>query len=129
MRVFRPVFILLEMSGILLDMAETRRHFRIQYPSTERPILNLLGFQFEIIDLSESGVKFILVEDFDLNPTLLYEANVTFRNKSQQMIKGKFQRIGEGFAVLELIEGFTMPQAKVMEEHRLLIQKYGKEKE
>lgn len=36
-----------------------RRHFRVNYPTHDRPCIKIRGYEFEVIDVSESGLRFI----------------------------------------------------------------------
>ena len=38
---------------------QKREHFRIEYPTEERAILLLNNVQFDVIDISQSGIRFL----------------------------------------------------------------------
>jgi hypothetical protein len=103
----------------------SRQHHRIRYPSPERPTLELGGVRYPVIDLSESGLRFI-VERIDglevaqrVDGKLVMAApNVTKR------VKGRIVRIdGECHIAVQLDPPWHLPFALLVTEQRRLIAK------
>jgi hypothetical protein len=36
-----------------------RRHFRLEYPPGERPMLKVRKYEFDVVDISQSGLRFL----------------------------------------------------------------------
>lgn len=94
------------------------------YPATERPKVTIEKKVFEIIDVSEGGLKI-----YAKNPTASFfvgktlEGTIAFKDKSQSVFKGKVLRIHEDFIVVRTSQG--VPLQKIMSEQRYLLSKYG----
>lgn len=92
------------MSELANQNDERRQNYRIIYPDTYRPSLVIRNTQFDIIDLSENGVRFKLKENVKL-PGDLFHAEVRLHNDSSVEILGKIIRIGgEDAAMFMLVK-------------------------
>lgn len=92
------------MSELANQNDERRQNYRIIYPDTYRPSLVIRNTQFEIIDLSENGVRFKLKENVKL-PGDLFHAEVRLHDDSSVEILGKIIRIGgEDAAMFMLVK-------------------------
>jgi hypothetical protein len=92
------------MSELANQNDERRQNYRIIYPDTYRPSLVIRNIQFEIIDLSENGVRFKLKENVKL-PGDLFHAEVRLHDDSTVEILGKIIRIGgEDAAMFMLVK-------------------------
>lgn len=40
-----------------------RRHFRLEYPPGERPVFNVRKYVFDVVDVSQSGLRFVNDKD------------------------------------------------------------------
>lgn len=107
-----------------MSEAQKRQFFRVIYPAHERPKVIIARKPYEIMDLSEGGVKI-----FVKNPTLqfevekLVEGNIIFADKVNVAFKGKILRVHEDFVVVRTSTG--VPLQRIMGEQRYLIAKYG----
>lgn len=100
---------------------ERRRFFRVRYPSTERPVLEIGGIPFDVSELSEGGLRAggsaaHLTEASDVHGTLRLLSGKSFE------ITAAFARIDGSELVFEDLEGVSF--AEMMHEQRYLIRKY-----
>jgi len=61
---------------------ERRKHTRKEYGPSERPMLKIGGFEFEVLNVSEKGLSFTLDKQINLagwvNGKLVLESQTTF---------------------------------------------------
>lgn len=103
-----------------------RSHFRIVYSIGVQPILECPQGKFNVLDISEGGVRFIMANEktprFAENDRI--EGKIVFPEKRGFVkISGRVLRINLREVAVTLEEGGTIPLAKIMEEQRALIQK------
>jgi hypothetical protein len=95
-----------------------RQHYRIQYPAAARPHITIEGRSFEVIDLSEGGVRF-RTED---TPSFGMADNVSGRIRFQRTevveVKGAVVRLGSREVALKL--NVAIPLRVIIEEQRYL---------
>jgi hypothetical protein len=95
-----------------------RQHYRIQYPVAARPHIIIEGRSFEVIDLSEGGVRF-RTED---TPSFGMADNVSGRIRFQRTevveVKGAVVRLGSREVALKL--NVAIPLRVIIEEQRYL---------
>src|ERR1044071_8502574 len=95
-----------------------RQHYRIQYPVAARPHITIEGRSFEVIDLSEGGVRF-RTED---TPSFGMADNVSERIRFQRTevveVKGAVVRLGSREVALKL--NVAIPLRVIIEEQRYL---------
>jgi hypothetical protein len=95
-----------------------RQHYRIQYPVAARPHITIEGRSFEVIDLSEGGVRF-RTED---TPSFGMADNVSGRIRFQRTevveVKGAVVRLGSREVALKL--NVAIPLRVIIEEQRYL---------
>lgn len=110
------------MGGKLCRMQNQREHFRLEYPPMERPLVLIDGKAYEILNLSEGGIKFACGSDYK-PANSKFRAMVKFRDGKTCNIAGVILRLEHehGTCVVRLSHGIPLP--KMMEEQRLLIQK------
>jgi len=103
---------------------QKRNYFRLQYFKPDRPIITITGKSFDVVDLSEKGIKFELPRGFKPRENARIGGTVTFPDKTKFEIIGTILRVNATTkeCVLVLEEG--IPLAKMLEEQRRLIQKY-----
>ena len=105
-------------------MPEQRReYFRLEYPETYRPTLQSRNEDYEVVDLSEFGVKFKVN---DIEPFLLGDevaANIRFHDDEYFECRGKVIRFGQAEVVINLSD--PLPLQKIRSEHIYLINKYS----
>ncbi len=99
-----------------------RQYFRIEYPISYRPKLIISYYIFEVLDISEQGIKFFSKRAYELKPGLLLSAKIVFKGGESFNIKGKIIRNTGKEVILSLLEG--IPTSKIMSEQQFLINKY-----
>ncbi len=97
-----------------------REHFRIPYPMAARPTFRLVGQSFEVVDVSEGGLKF-LVGEADPPPVgEMLSGALTLVRGDTVVVTGRVLRVAEGLVVLQL-ETY-LPFRLILEEQRYLRQ-------
>jgi len=81
---------------------ERRQNYRIIYPETYHPSLIIRNIQFDIMDLSETGVRFKLKENVKL-PGDLFHAEVKLHNDANVEILGRIIRITGQHAAMFMV--------------------------
>jgi hypothetical protein len=106
------------------DKPNKRRHFRIEYPKLDRPLLVFDKQKLEIVDLAEKGVKFACGGVYKPKAKDPIIAKVVFKDGKEFKITGIVLRYDaeKDIGVLTLQEGIPYP--KMMEEQLALIRKY-----
>ena len=102
-----------------------REHYRIRYPDKERPQLTIGKQAFEIIDLSEKGIYFAMGSQHSYVENQALKGTVVFRSGKRCDIAGKILRINELEKTCALRLDRPIPLAQIMEEQRMLLQKYN----
>jgi hypothetical protein len=93
---------------------EKREYFRIKYPHDSTPKLLITDEEFNIIDISEQGIK------FDLEKTI--QGIITFHDGESLSIEGKFLRTQSNEIVIQPIKG--IPSERITKEQKYLMKKY-----
>ena len=103
-----------------------RRFYRINYPEDDRPALLVEGEPLEILDISETGVRFVCPDELPLGKSTI-TASIEFRDRTRCAVRGKVYRRDEvaGTAVLRLMVG--IPPERMMAEQRGLIVRHGRD--
>ncbi len=91
-----------------------RKYFRVKYPYAERPKLMITEEDFDVIDISERGIK------FSLGPTL--SETITFHDGESLAIEGNFLRTQDNEIVIQPLKG--IPAERINKEQRYLKKKY-----
>lgn len=99
-----------------------REHYRIIYPLTCRPKLRIVRKEYDVVDISESGVKFLHNRGAKLTPGSKIEAEITFDDGSSLDIHGEILRINDNILILKLHRG--IPFWKIVDEQRYVKNKY-----
>ena len=81
---------------------ERRQNYRIIYPETYHPSLMIRNIQFDIMDLSETGVRFKLKENVKL-PGDLFHAEVKLHDNSSIEVLGRIIRISGQHAAMFMV--------------------------
>lgn len=79
-----------------------REHYRIRYPISCRPRLIILNNEYETIDISERGIRFICKKISEFQAGMELEVRVTFSNGEYLDLEGEILRTDEKVAVLHL---------------------------
>ncbi|PKO00773.1 MAG: hypothetical protein CVU42_02790 [Chloroflexi bacterium HGW-Chloroflexi-4] len=90
------------MSDTNIQNDERRQNYRIIYPETYHPNLIIRNNQFDILDLSETGVRFKLKENVKL-PGDLFHAEVKLHNDSTVEVLGRIIRITGQHAAMFMV--------------------------
>jgi PilZ domain len=101
-----------------MSQPSDRRHSRIQYPNAARPQITIGGRSFEVIDLSEGGVRFKAEDTPSIAVGDEVSGTVRFRRTETIEIKGSVVRLGGREVALKLDVG--IPLRIIIEEQRFL---------
>ena len=83
-------------------MAEQRReYFRVQYPVLARPVLTAKSYQFEVIDVSEYGVRFRRNDVYAFEPGMQLVVWIRFSDGSEGEVDLGGELDGEVFEPLK----------------------------
>ncbi len=101
-----------------------REFFRIPYRSPEVPIFEFDRTKYNVVDISEGGIKFALKKGMFFAEKDPIVGMLIFPSKRGMVqIKGTIIRVTTRDVAIQLDENARIPFAKVMEEQRLLIQR------
>jgi hypothetical protein len=101
-----------------------RAHFRIQYPMAARPRFRLGGEVYEVVDLSEGGLRFRTPQPLLLDYDQPLQGVIRFHRGEESAVTGRVLRLDGRDVVLRIDSGVTF--RTVMEEQRWLLQQnYG----
>jgi hypothetical protein len=102
-----------------MGWVHNREYYRITYPTTLRPKLLVQGHTFEVVDVCERGIRFLLGDASP--PDVGYEiaGTVRFRRGETVEIRGAVLRLTNGEIAARLDAG--IPLRAVMEEQRFLL--------
>ena len=99
---------------------ERRRYFRLEYPPDERPELKIGKKTFQVLDVSERGVRFI--NDKDARFAEWIKGTITFHDGVSMEIEGKIVwECGDELGLQIVV--MPIPPARVLQEQRYLIAK------
>lgn len=108
-------------------MAYTRRHYRIPYPIGARPSGKWAGKPFEVVDLSEEGMKIEFLAPQQLLKGQIIKTDLRFHDSEVFPFQGKVLRQETPtLVVLQLVE--AIPLRKIMSEQRYLINHFNAKK-
>jgi hypothetical protein len=95
-----------------------REHYRIQYPAAARPRIVIDGRAYEVIDISERGVRFRVGDDtkMDVGDEIL--GQVRFKRSDPVIVTGSVLRIAGREVAAKLATG--VPLKTMIEEQRFL---------
>ena len=99
------------------EQQEKRKYFRIEYPASIRPTLKIRKHEFEIVDISEKGVKFSAGKEIKFGRWVT--GNVTFHDGQAIDIEGRIAwKRGESIGMFLTVK--SIPYPKILSEQRLL---------
>lgn len=105
-----------------------REYYRVRYPLTCRPNLAILNSVYEIMDLSENGIRFFGNDVSRFHSDMKIDGMITFGDGISIGIKGKIIRIDGNNAVMFLME--SIPFGRIVAEQRFIkvqFPEYGQE--
>ncbi len=99
---------------------DRRESFRIQYPEDKQPKIIIKSVEYEVIDMSETGVRF-RIDDSHKMPGDLFHAKVILHNNVTIEVLGRIIRVtGEDAAMFLLVK--KIPYQIILSEQAFLRQ-------
>jgi hypothetical protein len=107
-----------------MKSSQKRDHYRLEYPVSDRPSVLINGQQYEIVDVSEQGMKFKCENKITPDQDAPFKATVFFKDGKSFDVSGTILRYNpdQDHCVVLLSKG--IPLAKMIEEQLILIRKY-----
>jgi len=107
-----------------MEPNQKRGHYRLEYPVSDRPSVLINGVQYEVIDVSEKGLKFKCNNTITPDKDAPFKGTVFFKDKKNFDVAGSILRFDaeNDYCVVILTKG--IPLAKMIEEQLILIRKY-----
>ena len=102
--------------------AHDREHYRVAYPTALRPKLLVHGVSFDVVDISERGIRFRLGGAEAPQPGFELQGILRFRRGETITVRGAVLRVDHGEVAAHLEEG--IPLRVVMEEQRFLLDRH-----
>jgi len=102
--------------------AHEREHYRVAYPTALRPKLLVQGHTFDVVDISERGIRFRLGKAEEPAPGFELLGAVRFRRGETITVRGVVLRVVQGEVAVKLEEG--VPLRVIMEEQRFLLDRH-----
>ena len=102
---------------------QRREYFRLAYPKDCRPTLSSQQHEFEVLDVSEYGLKFHTdgLDEFSLGQKMM--AHIRFYDDEEYECMGKIIRLGDSEVAVNLT--LPLPLQKIRSEHIFLINKFS----
>ncbi|MDH5764790.1 MAG: PilZ domain-containing protein [Gammaproteobacteria bacterium] len=102
---------------------QKREYYRVEYPENDRPALVFMDNEFEILDVSEGGVRFKVEKADDFIIGELVGATIKFADDYTFKCTGKIVRIDDNNIAINNIH--HIPLERIRAEHLLMIRKYN----
>jgi len=99
-----------------------RQHYRIVYPFSCRPSLKITRKEFEVVDISESGIRFLNKQWAPFTPGVRIQAEIIFNDGDSMEIDGEILRADDQVSILKLHN--SIPFWKIVEEQRYIKKNY-----
>jgi hypothetical protein len=99
---------------------ERRRFFRLEYPADDRPILRIGKNTFEVVDISERGIRFLNKRNVQFSDWV--KGIVSFRDGVTMDFEGKIVWESGGKLGVHIIIT-PIPAERILQEQRRLIAK------
>jgi hypothetical protein len=104
-------------------MAEQRReYFRVEYPIVERPVFSLTAGRFDVMDISEFGIKFYITVAHDFSPGQIIGGKVKFNDGRVLDIEGEILRCDDHSVSVRLTK--SIPMMRIQKETVHLMMTY-----
>ena len=105
------------MDGKKSEPQEKRKYFRLEYPASIRPTLKIRKHEFEVVDISEKGVRFSADKKIKFGRWVT--GIITFYDGQVVGIEGRIAwKRGESIGMFLTIK--SIPYPKILSEQRLL---------
>ncbi len=101
-----------------------REHFRVRYPVSCRPTLKIESENYDLIDISENGVRFLYKNEKLLHPGLDIDAIITFQDKMSLKVEGRVIRLNKRFTVAIMALKESLPMNRIIQEQRFIMEHY-----
>jgi len=101
---------------------QKRDYFRLEYPNEYRPALRLQDRQYQVVDVSEYGIKFIAHEPGSFVVGQQLDGEIVFHDQDVCICRGKVIRLGKRSVILQLTE--PVPLHKIRSENIFLISQF-----
>lgn len=99
--------------------AHEREHYRVAYPQALRPKLVVHGIGFEVVDISERGIRFRLGDAQQPEAGLELQGEVRFKRGETITVRGTVLRVHNGEVAAHLDD--SIPSRVVRDEQRFLL--------
>jgi len=106
--------------------SDQRDFYRIQYPQADRPRLALGRFVSEVLNLSETGVRFVPAEGLELVLGAPVAGELRFHDGHKLAVAGRVHSVQAEPRVAALQFTSGVPAAKILQEQQILRQRYGR---
>jgi len=106
-----------------IEHQDRRGLYRVTYPPEARPKLKIKSREFEVINLSEKGIRFLL--DKQIEFTKWVRGRVTFQDGESLEVEGKIIWKKPDEIALSLLI-IPIPYERVLKEQRYLINRFDK---
>ena len=105
------------MDGKKSEPQDKRKYFRLEYPAPIKPTLKIRKYEFEVVDISEKGVRFSADKEIKFGRWVT--GNITFYDGQAVGIEGRIAwKRGESIGMFLTIK--SIPYPKILSEQRLL---------
>lgn len=96
---------------------EKRRYFRIEYPASMKPTIKIRKHEFEVENISEKGVMFLVEKDIKFGRWV--SGAVTFNDGQTVGVEGKIVRnVKNNIGMFLTVK--PIPYSRILSEQRLL---------
>lgn len=99
-----------------------REHYRVAYPTQLRPKFLVQGFTFDVVDISERGLRFRLGDAATPDAGNEVQGTVRFRSGETITVRGAVLRVDGREVAVRLEEG--VPLRVIMEQQRFLLDRH-----
>ena len=99
-----------------------RELYRITYPVNDRPILKLLGNEFEVTNISERGIKFICKQCSEFKIDLEVKFTLIFHDNESFLLEGRILQTYKSAVVIGLRR--NIPFERIILEQRYILTNY-----
>ncbi len=106
--------------------SDQRDFYRIQYPQADRPRLRIGALVSEVLNLSETGVRFVPAEGLELVMGAPVTAELGFHDGQAMLVAGHVHSVQSEPRIAALHFTSGVPAAKILQEQQILRQRYGR---
>jgi hypothetical protein len=92
-----------------------RRHYRLTYPTKERPTLHLANQNYEVLQIAESSIV-ISTEQASLKAEYIFQGEIAFNDGTSDSVAGAVLKNDAQQAIISLTE--TLSFKRLMSEQR-----------